>query len=135
MDPNPSFIFSFSCSPQFYKSSIYHLYLPSCALASYHPLLTTWMSKFGRTPRGPRLYLRRVDTQTDKRASWLRQDAKQLKRERGETRLKRRRKEESPNPQRSRSQRRAWIPFPFSLVPPQTQDFKLMMLENDSIIC
>ena len=34
---------------QTYNLSIYHLVLPSCALASYHPLLTTWTSKFDRT--------------------------------------------------------------------------------------
>ncbi len=70
---------------QIYNLSIYHLPLPSCALASYHPLQTTWTSKFDRTPRGPR-YLRRVDTQTDKRASQLRQDAKQFRRKKKQER-------------------------------------------------
>ncbi len=98
MDPNPSFIFSSSCSPQFYKPSIYNLPIPSCVLASYHPLLKTWTSKFDRTPRGPR-YLRRVDPQTEKRASCLanRKDAKQLKREkRGDKNEKKNRRREPP---------------------------------------
>jgi hypothetical protein len=72
MDPNPSFIFSSLRSSQFYKLLIYHLHLPSCALASYHPLLTTWTSKFDRTPIGPR-YLRRVDTQQTNGLANLRQ--------------------------------------------------------------
>jgi hypothetical protein len=84
---------------QIYNLSVYHLLLPSCALASYHPLLTTWTSKFDRTPRGPR-YLRRVDIQTDKRASQLiakmpnNSDARRNKREK----KKKGRGETSPSP-------------------------------------
>ena len=43
MDPNPSFIFSSFCCHKICNLSIYHLHIPSCALASYHPLLTTLM--------------------------------------------------------------------------------------------
>ena len=64
---------------QTYNLSIYHLPLPSSALASYHPLLTTWTSKFDRTPSETRLPPE-DRRNTDKRASQLRQDAKQLRR-------------------------------------------------------
>ncbi len=76
----------FFLSSQIYKLSIYHLLLPSRALASYHPLLTTWTSKFNRTPSETRLPPE-DRRNTDKRASQLRQDAKQCncqKREREE---------------------------------------------------
>ena len=62
---------------QIYNLSYYHLHLPSCALASYHPLLTTWTSKFDRTPSETRLPPE-DRRNTDKRASQLRQDAKQF---------------------------------------------------------
>jgi hypothetical protein len=77
---------------QIYKPSIYHLHISSCALASYHPLLTTWTSKFDRIPKGPR-YLRRADTQTDKWASQLiakmpnNEDARRDKREKKKNRV------------------------------------------------
>jgi hypothetical protein len=80
------FYLLFFLFPQIYKLSIYHLHLPSCALASYHPLLTTWTSKFDRTPSETRLPPE-DRRNTDKRASQLRQDAKQFncqKREREE---------------------------------------------------
>ncbi len=48
MDPNPSSIFHllFFLFSHSYKPSIYHLCIPYCALASYHPLLTTLCFKF-----------------------------------------------------------------------------------------
>ncbi len=80
---------------QTYNLSIYHLPLPSCALASYHPLLRTWTSKFDRTPSETRLPPE-DRRNTDKRASQLsvkmpnNSDARRNKREkkkkgRGET--------------------------------------------------
>ncbi len=40
MDPIPSFHLLFFLFSQINNHSIYHLNLPSCALANYHPLLT-----------------------------------------------------------------------------------------------
>ena len=82
---------------QIYNLSIYHLLLPSCALASYHPLLTTWTSKFDRTPSETRLPPE-DRRNTDKRASQLRQDANNSTARREKEKKKKRRGETSPSP-------------------------------------
>ena len=107
---------------QIYNLTIYHLVLPSCALASYHPLLTTWTSKFDRTPSETRLPPE-DRRNTDKRASQLktRCQTTQLP---GEKRRRRRKDKERPtNPHHNRSRSKAWNLF--SLVPLQIQDFKM----------
>ncbi len=55
-------------------STIYHLL--SKTLVSYHALLTTWSSKFDRTPIRTR-YLRRIDTQQISGLASLDKDAEQ----------------------------------------------------------
>jgi hypothetical protein len=107
---------------QIYNLSIYHLHLPSCALASYHPLLTTWTSKFDRTPSETRLPPE-DRRNTDKRASQLKTRCQTIQLP-GEKRGRRRKdKERTANPHRNRSRNKAWNLF--SLVPLQIQDFKM----------
>ncbi len=110
--------------PQIYKLSIFHLHLTSCALASYHPLLTTWTSKFDRTPSETRLPPE-DRRNTDKRASQLKTRCQTIQLP-GEKRRRRRKDKERPaNPHHNRSRSKAWNLF--SLVPLQIQVFKMTL--------
>ena len=107
---------------QIYNLSYYHLHLPSCALASYHPLLTTWTSKFDRTPSETRLPPE-DRRNTDKRASQLKTRCQTIQLPGEKRRRRRKDKERSANPHHNRSRSKAWNLF--SLVPLQIQDFKM----------
>ena len=106
--------------PRTFQSFLLH-YI-NRALASYHPLLTTWTSKFDRTPSETRLPPE-DRRNTDKRASQLKTRCQTIQLP-GERRRRRRKDKERPaNPHHNRSRSKAWNLF--SLVPLQFQDFKM----------
>ena len=125
MDPNPSsflpLIFVLHNSTNLSSTICFTIVLPY-GLVSYHPLLTTWTSKFDRTPSETRLPPE-DRRNTDKRASQLKTRCQTIQLP-GEKRRRRRKDKERPaNPHHNRSRSKAWNLF--SLVPLQIQDFKM----------
>ncbi len=113
----------------FFPLSVPHIsiYKPVHILVVYHPLLTTWTSKFDRTPSETRLPPE-DRRNTDKRASQLKTRCQTIQLP-GEKRRRRRKDKERPaNPHHNRAQSKAWNLF--SLVLPQIQDSKGKMTRS-----